>query len=150
MVIRNNQLLTGMLDKALLGSGSKTNIFFILLRDFGEEYALEAMWRLARISPVFLSNRGFSIGNNELTKLRYSPISGIGDVTPSHGLLVEKSELLKNGYNKCDEFIDLIKIGRLKARPGLTEAATLESLILHELSQIRDHAGKACVHNLSK
>jgi DNA-directed RNA polymerase III subunit RPC1 len=125
-----------MLDKALLGSGSKTNVFFILLRDFGEDYALDAMWRLARMSSVFLSNRGFSIG--------------IGDVMPSQGLLVDKSKLLENGYNKCDEFIDSMKMGRLKARPGLTEAATLESLILHELSQIRDHAGKACVHNLSR
>lgn len=43
-----------------------------------------------------------------------------------------------------------MKFGKLKARPGMTEAATLESLILHELSQIRDRAGKACVHNLSK
>lgn len=125
-----------MLDKALLGSGSKTSIFFVLLRDFGEDYALEAMWRLARMSPVFLSNRGFSIG--------------IGDVTPSSGLLRDKTQLLHDGYNKCEEFIDLMKIGKLKARPGLTETATLESLILHELSQIRDHAGKACVHNLSK
>jgi DNA-directed RNA polymerase III subunit RPC1 len=136
VVIRNNQLLAGMLDKALLGSGSKTNVFYILLRDFGEDYALEAMWRLARMSPVFLSNRGFSIG--------------IGDVTPSHGLLVDKAQLLRDGYSKCDEFIDQIKIGKLKARPGLTEDATLESFILHELSQIRDHAGKACVHNLSR
>lgn len=62
MRIHNNQLLTGVLDKTLLGSGSKTNIFYILLRDFGEDSAIEAMWRLARISPVFLSNRGFSIG----------------------------------------------------------------------------------------
>ncbi|KAI6183781.1 DNA-directed RNA polymerase subunit [Aphelenchoides bicaudatus] len=136
VVIRNNQLLAGMLDKALLGSGSKTNVFYILLRDFGEDYALEAMWRLARMSPVFLSNRGFSIG--------------IGDVTPSHGLLVDKAQLLDSGYKKCDEFIEQMNNGKLKARPGMTEGETLESLILHELSQIRDHAGKSCVKNLSK
>ncbi|KAI6190923.1 DNA-directed RNA polymerase subunit [Aphelenchoides bicaudatus] len=136
VVIRNNQLLAGMLDKALLGSGSKTNIFYILLRDFGEDYALESMWRLGRMSPVFLSNLGFSIG--------------IGDVTPSDGLLVEKAQLLDSGYKKCDEFIEQMNNGKLKARPGMTESETLESLILHELSQIRDHAGKSCVKNLSK
>ncbi|KAI6216279.1 DNA-directed RNA polymerase subunit [Aphelenchoides besseyi] len=136
VIIRNNQLLAGMLDKALLGSGSKTNIFYILMRDFGEEYALEAMWRLARMSPVYLSNRGFSIG--------------IGDVTPSAGLIRDKKMLLHNGYTKCEEFIEQLRIGKLKARPGQTEAESLESLIMHELSQIRDHAGKACVHNLSR
>lgn len=57
-------MISGALDKTLLGSGSKTNIFYILLRDFGEDYAIEAMWRLARISSVFLSNRGFSIGKS--------------------------------------------------------------------------------------
>lgn len=62
VMIKNNQLLSGMLDKALLGSGSKNNMFYTLLRDFGEDFALEALWRLARVSPVFLSNRGFSIG----------------------------------------------------------------------------------------
>ncbi|CAD5234319.1 unnamed protein product [Bursaphelenchus xylophilus] len=136
VIIKNNQLLCGMLDKALLGSGSKTNIFYVLLRDFGEDYGLEAMWRLARISPVFLSNRGFSIG--------------IGDVTPSASLLKEKKQLLDNGYSECEEFIEQLRIGKLKSRPGQTEGETLESLILHELSQIRDHAGKSCLHNLSK
>lgn len=71
--IRNSQLLSGTMDKATLGSGSKTNVFYMLLRDFGEEEAANAMWRLARIAPIFLMNRGFSIG--------------IGDVTPGARLL---------------------------------------------------------------
>lgn len=136
VMIKNNQLLSGMLDKALLGSGSKTNIFYVLLRDYGEDFALEAMWRLARVSPVFLTNRGFSIG--------------IGDVTPSQGLLQDKKKLLDNGYGQCEQFIEQLQSGKLKSRPGQTEAETLESLIMHELSQIRDYAGKSCLHNLSK
>ena len=62
MIIRNNVLLSGVLDKSLVGASSKTNIFYILLRDYGDDAAVDAMWRLARMSPVFLSNRGFSIG----------------------------------------------------------------------------------------
>lgn len=64
VLIRNNQLLTGALDKTLLGSESKCSIFYTLLRDWGEQHAIDGMWRLARISAVFLSNRGFSIGWN--------------------------------------------------------------------------------------
>lgn len=70
VIIRNSVLLCGVLDKALLGSGSKTNIFYILLRDFGEDAAVDAMWRLGRMAPVFLSNRGFSIGNANCFKFR--------------------------------------------------------------------------------
>ena len=62
MIIRNSVHLCGVLDKTLLGSGSKTNIFYMLLRDFGEDASVDAMWRLARMAPIYLSNRGFSIG----------------------------------------------------------------------------------------
>ncbi|MFH4974741.1 hypothetical protein AB6A40_001450 [Gnathostoma spinigerum] len=136
VIIRNNVLLAGVLDKSLLGSGSKTNIFYILLRDFGEDAAVDAMWRLARMAPTYLSNRGFSIG--------------IGDVKPGEQLLEEKRELLTTGYAKCDEFITSLKEGRLKAQPGCTEYETLEALILKELSMIRDHAGQVCLRNLSR
>ncbi|KAK6759531.1 hypothetical protein RB195_021237 [Necator americanus] len=136
VIIRNGQHLAGVLDKSLLGSGSKKNIFYILLRDFGEDAAVDAMWRIARMTPVFLSNRGFSIG--------------IGDVTPSAQLLKEKTYLLDEGYKKCHEYIAQLNSGQLKAQPGCTDEETLEALILRELSSIRDKAGKACVDNLSK
>lgn len=44
VIFRNGQLISGVLDKSLLGSSSKTNIFYILLRDFGEDAAVDAMW----------------------------------------------------------------------------------------------------------
>lgn len=62
----------------------------------------------------------------------------------------EKSELLRNGYKICDDYIESLKEGRLKAQPGCTEYETLEALILKELSAIRDHAGQACLRNLSR
>jgi RNA polymerase Rpb1, domain 3. len=83
VVIRNSELLAGSMDKSTLGSGSKNNIFYILLCDWGEDYAATAMWRLARLSSYFLMQRGFSIG--------------IGDVTPGQGLLRAKHELLHAG-----------------------------------------------------
>lgn len=118
------------------------------MRDFGDDAAIDAMWRLARMSPVFLSNRGFSIGNlhGEFT-LR---LLGIGDVKPSSGLLRDKCDLLNNGYHKCDNIIADIKSGKQKAHPGCTDFETLESLILRELSAIRDRAGTSCKENLSR
>lgn len=71
------------MDKSTLGSGAKQNIFYVLLRDWGEDAATTAMWRLARIASYFLMNRGFSIG--------------IGDVTPGQGLLRAKHQLLDAG-----------------------------------------------------
>lgn len=57
-------------------AGSKNNVFYILLRDFGEDISCVAMWRLSRVTSWYLMNRGFSIG--------------IGDVTPSKSLIKKK------------------------------------------------------------
>ena len=66
--------------------GGKNNVFYILLRDYGEDAACVAMWRLARIASWFLMNKGFSIG--------------IGDVTPSAGLLKLKVNIEKKPFRK--------------------------------------------------
>lgn len=71
------------MDKGTLGSGSKENIFYVLLRDFGADCATTAMWRLSKMASYYLMNRGFSIG--------------LGDVTPGPGLLRAKEQLLKTG-----------------------------------------------------
>lgn len=81
--IRNSELLAGTMDKATLGSGSKSNIFYILLADWGSDICCKVMWRLTRLTSYFLMLRGFSIG--------------IGDVTPSSDLLHSKNELVING-----------------------------------------------------
>ena len=134
IIIRKNKLLAGCLDKTLLGSGSKSSIFYTLLRDVGEDSAIEAMWRLARISPVFMSIRGMTLG--------------IGDVKPTTGVLCEKGKLLNEGYEKVDDYIEQFNTGRLKPAPGRSPRETLESLILRELSAIREYCGSACLQNL--
>ncbi|KAH0537812.1 DNA-directed RNA polymerase III subunit RPC1 [Cotesia glomerata] len=86
VVIRNSELLAGSMDKNTLGSGSKQNIFYVLLRDWSEDAATTAMWRLSRMASIYLMNRGFSIG--------------IGDVTPGQRLLKAKQDLLEHGYKE--------------------------------------------------
>jgi RNA polymerase Rpb1, domain 3. len=72
------------MDKSTLGSGGKANVFYILLRDFGEDVAVTAMWRLSRMTSFYLMNRGFSIG--------------IGDVTPGQGKsAVPRTNIIPSG-----------------------------------------------------
>lgn len=134
VVIYNSQLLAGAMDKATLGSNSKNNVFYVLLRDYGEDMAAAALSRLARIAPAYLSHRGFSIG--------------IGDVTPGKTLVDAKVKLVDKGYDLCEGYIKSLEEGKLVSQPGCTLEETLEALILKELSQIREEAGKACLRNL--
>jgi DNA-directed RNA polymerase III subunit RPC1 len=124
IVIHNSELICGALDKGVLGSGSKNNVFYLLLRDFGEKYAANAMLRLARCASLFLMNRGFSIG--------------IGDVTPSAQLLRAKKNLLDNGYGKCLDLIKQLKEGKLQCQPGCNAEQTLEAVILKGNSDLVD------------
>lgn len=55
VVIRNSEIMCGSMDKNTMGSGAKKNIFYVLLRDFGESEATKSMWRLARVKFIFLS-----------------------------------------------------------------------------------------------
>jgi DNA-directed RNA polymerase III subunit RPC1 len=80
VVIRNSELLAGALDKNTLGSGGKSNVFYTLLRDWGEDAAIRAMARLSRLASVMLMNKGFSIG--------------IADVMPDDHLINTKQELI--------------------------------------------------------
>ena len=136
VIIRNSQLLCGTMDKSTMGSGTKANIFYVLLRDFGEDIACAAMWRLARVASWYLMNRGFSIG--------------IGDVTPTQSLVKQKTALVESGYENCAQFIRQLAEGTLPCQAGCSEEETLEANILHELSTIRDKAGKSSLTALDK
>lgn len=71
-------------------------------------------------------------------------------MTPTPGLLAAKKALLKNGYTNVDNYITQLKEGKLEAMAGRSAEETLESMINKELSEIRDHAGKACVKELGR
>ncbi len=128
---RSGELLCGQLGKKSLGSGSKKSVFYILQRDYGVDAAAYAMSCLARLSARWLADAGFSIG--------------VDDVSPSESLRMEKERLVREGYRKCERFMQELKDGTIKLRPGCTPEETLESQLNSELSSIREEAGKACL-----
>ncbi|KAL4713066.1 hypothetical protein ACJJTC_001120, partial [Scirpophaga incertulas] len=144
VIIRNSELICGSMDKSTLGSGTKSSIFYVLLRDWGEEFAVRAMWRnmfvcmhvcrLARMASYYMMNRGFSFG--------------IIDVTPGNKLIEAKNKLLHVGYSKCDGYILEMEKGTLQSQPGCSMEETLEAVMLSELSSIRELAAKACFREL--
>lgn len=135
IIFRNSELLCGTLDKSLIGGGSKKNIFYLILKEYNPDEAIKTMLRLCRVTSFFITNKGFSIG--------------IDDVTPTKALLEQKTKLVSKGYVNVKNYIDQFWRGILNPITGLTREQTLESLILKELSEIRDHAGKACIKQLS-
>ncbi|CAH8667307.1 unnamed protein product [Heterobilharzia americana] len=134
VLIRNSELLAGCMDKKLLGGGSKSSIFYTLLRDYGREACADAMWRLGRIALFFLAHRGFSIG--------------LGEVMPSSELVASKTAVINRGFATCDSYIKQYQMNTLVCNPGCSMEDTLESNLSQELSKIRDEAGAACKRQL--
>lgn len=132
--IVNSELISGQMDKKILGSGSKNSLMYIIMKHYGHDYAAECMSRIAKLSARFMGNWGFSIG--------------ISDVTPNRILEEKKSKLLEEGYAVCDEYIKKYKEGRLEPQPGCNELQTLEAILNKELSNLRQSCGNVCINTL--
>ncbi|EDR26493.1 DNA-directed RNA polymerase III subunit RPC1, putative [Entamoeba dispar SAW760] len=131
---KNSQLLCGQIEKSIIGSGNKTGLFHLILRDYGTLESAKIMAHISRFCARFLGDYGFSIG--------------ISDVTPSADLTQMKEELVSEGYKKCDQFIEDYKSGKQEVQAGSTPEQTLEALLNNELSEIRERAGKRCIEEL--
>ena len=50
LVVRNSEIMCGVMDKNTVGAGKKDSIFYVILRDYGPDEAAAAMNRLAKLS----------------------------------------------------------------------------------------------------
>jgi DNA-directed RNA polymerase III subunit RPC1 len=135
LIVRNSEVMCGVMDKSAIGEGKKSSIFFAMLRDYGEDYAVQGMNRLAKLASRWLMQQGFSIG--------------IGDVYPSQKLNTEKGKLVGDAYEKSRILINKFKSGKLTRDPGCNEEQTLENKISQILSEVRNAAGEVCFQELS-
>jgi len=134
VVIHNSELLSGGLGKKVLG-GSDGGLVEVLLRDFNETAAASFLNRLSKLSARFIGERGFSIG--------------IDDVTPSPALEELRQQKFQAGYDHCASAIKDWKAGKLESFAGMSDEETLESILVKELSDIRDDLGNRCLQELN-
>ncbi|CAM9833807.1 unnamed protein product [Pylaiella littoralis] len=131
----NSELMCGNLAKKTLGDGSKTGLFYTLIREHGPLEAARCMNRLAKVCARYLGgHRGFSIG--------------IEDVTPGNELSALKQELLSDGYMKADEQIRLFNDNRMPLKPGCDPIQSLESELNGLLGKLRETAGTGAMQAL--
>lgn len=136
LVVRNSEVMCGLMDKSTVGAGKKDSIFYVILRDYGPDEAVEAMNRLAKLCARYLTNRGFSIG--------------VGDVCPTSSLTNETEKLVSDAYKQSDSLIEQFKAGKLEKAAGCNMEQTLENSISGILSKVRQQAGDYCIDTLSR
>ena len=136
LCIRNSEVMCGRMDKSTVGSGKKNSVFYILVRDFGVNAATKAMNRLSKLCARWLGNQGFSVG--------------ISDVTPPNMLQKVKDDTISKIFGQCVQFQQESKLGKLKRKPGLDDAGTLESEQVRVLSTVRTDIASVLTSQLSK
>jgi DNA-directed RNA polymerase III subunit RPC1 len=135
LVIRNSEIMCGKMDKKAIGDGNKSSVFSVLLRDYGTDYAVQCMNRLAKLSARWLAHQGFSIG--------------IGDVYPSKNLEDKKLKLTIDAEDAVNTLIFKFSQNKLERDAGCDAEQTLENKISKILSDVRNDAGAICFEELS-
>lgn len=127
----NSRLITGRLDKKLLGGGAKDGLFARLFASSGGAHAAVCMNRISCFTSRWLMNYGFSLG--------------LGDVFPTPTLEAKKASVLETSFSKCADLIYQAQSGRFAPIPGLTVKQSLEAKLNGELSTVRDTCGNEAI-----
>lgn len=136
VTFHRGHLITGRLDKKLLGGGAKDGLFAQLNVVTGTALAAHVMGRIARSTSRWLQNRGFSLG--------------LGDVATSRAVHERKQQVVEAAFADCRALIRDAAAGRMQNIPGMSVAQTLESKLNGILSKVREVCGTEAVKVLDK
>src|SRR4029078_7077073 len=128
VVIKNGQLLSGVIDKASIGAEEPDSVLHRIAKDYGNDDAKKFLDSILIMLKTYITHRGFSYGYSDLW---------LSDETRK-----EIFDVIDKTYNKINELVSQYKEGTLPLTRGLSPEAALELYVVNELSRARDRAGK--------
>jgi len=54
LIIRNSEIMCGVIDKSIVGDGNKKSVFYVIMRDYGVNAAATCMNRIAKLCARWL------------------------------------------------------------------------------------------------
>ena len=127
VVIKNGQLLSGVIDKAAIGAEEPDSVLHRITKDYGNDEAKKFLNSILVMLKQFITHYGFSYGYSDLElsqKTKENIVAGIHET-----------------YDKVYDLISQAKKGTLQLSRGLSAEEALEAYIVNELSKARDKAG---------
>jgi DNA-directed RNA polymerase subunit A' len=128
VVIRNGELIKGVIDKASIGAEEPDSVLHRIIKDYGNDTARKFLDSVLIMLKTFITHNGFTYG--------YS------DLWLNHETTQEISNVIQKAYDKVHELIGQYKDGTLPLTRGLAPEEALELYVVNELSRARDRAGK--------
>jgi DNA-directed RNA polymerase subunit A' len=128
VVIKNGELISGVIDKASIGAEEPDSVLHRIAKDYGNEAAKRFLDSILIVLKTYITHNGFSYGYSDLW---------LSDETRE-----EISNVILKAYEKVYELIKQHDDETLPLTRGLSPSEALELYVVNELSRARDRAGK--------
>ena len=126
IVIKNGQLLSGVIDKSSIGAEEPESVLHRIAKDYGNSKAKTFLNSELIMIKQFITHYGFSYGYSDLELSDKDRSSITNDISAT--------------YDEVFDLIDQEKKGTLKGTRGMTTGETLEAYIVNNLGKARDRA----------
>ena len=128
VVIRNGELISGVIDKASIGAEEPDSVLHRIAKDYGNDAARKFLDSILIMLKTYITHRGFTYG--------YS------DLWLSEKTRQEINDVVQKAYENVHDLILQYEQGSLPLTRGLSPEEALELYVVNELSRARDRAGK--------
>lgn len=128
VVIKNGELISGVIDKASIGAEEPDSVLHRIAKDYGTDAARKFLDSILTMLKTYITHRGFTYGYSDLW------------LTPE--TRQEITDVIMKTYEKVYELIQQYNDGTLPLTRGLAAEEALELYVVNELSRARDRAGR--------
>ena len=127
VVIKNGELLRGVIDKSSIGAEEPESVLHRIAKDYGNAQAKQFLNSVLIVAKQFITHYGFSYGYGDLDLSEHTKQKILNEIQES--------------YEKVGDLVQQAKKGTLRLTRGLSPEEALEAYIVNELSKARDAAG---------
>ncbi len=127
VIIRDGQLLGGVLDKKSIGASQPESVLHRLVKDYGTDVGRDYIDKAFRLFLGYIDSKGLTIGLDE-------------EDLPAEGKEKIRA-VISEAESKTAKLIEIYDQGLLDRLPGRTLEETLETKIMQELEEAREKAG---------
>jgi DNA-directed RNA polymerase subunit A' len=128
VVVRNGQLVSGIIDRKSIGSEQSESLLHRIIKDYGTQAGREFLNNITHLLKLYISTRGFSYTYDQLV------------LSPKARSRMAKT--MERIQKKIDEHIENFRNGTLPRLPGQSLEESFEIYVMHELAVARDESGK--------
>ncbi|MDO8055858.1 MAG: DNA-directed RNA polymerase subunit A', partial [Candidatus Hermodarchaeota archaeon] len=134
VLIRDGNLLTGVIDKKAIGAAQPESVLHRIAKDYGNAEARRFLDGICPLLVVLITNMGFSMG--------------IDDVILSPTAIRQIEQILNDAEDEGNQLVQIYEADELQRLPGRSLEETFEMKMIEILARARDKAGEVASQQL--